>query len=61
MATTADLAAKLLHDAAGFFRSVGEQNPQLQQQMNDNAQVYDQVAEMLAQDPTAELPLQEEQ
>lgn len=61
MATTAELAAKLLHDAAGFFRNVGEQNPQLQQQMDDNAQVYDQVAEMVARDPTGELPTQEEQ
>ena len=60
LATTADLAAKLLHDAAGFFRNVGEQNPQLQQQMNDNAQVYDQVAEMVARDPTAEIPLGDE-
>ena len=33
MATNAQLAAKLLRDASGFFRNVGEQNPPLQQQM----------------------------
>lgn len=60
MATNAHLAAKLLRDASGFFRNVGEQNPPLQQQMEDNAQVYDQVAELVESDPNGELPAQEE-
>lgn len=60
MATNAQLAAKLLRDASGFFRNVGEQNPQLQQQMDDNAQVYEQVAELVEGDPTGELPAQED-
>lgn len=60
MGTTAELAAKLLQDAAGFFRTVGEQNPQLQQQMNDNAQVYEQVASLVARDPSGDLPTQEQ-
>jgi len=59
MATNAQLAAKLLRDAGGFFRNVGEQNPQLQQQMDDNAQVYEQVAELVENDPNGELPAQE--
>ena len=58
MATNAQLAAKLLRDASGFFRNVGEQNPPIAQQMNDNAQVYDQVAAMVEVDPTGELPEQ---
>ncbi|MEC9066785.1 hypothetical protein GRI72_10480 [Altererythrobacter marinus] len=60
MATNAHLAAKLLRDASGFFRNVGEQNPPLQQQMEDNAQVYDQVAELVESDPNGELPTQDE-
>lgn len=59
MATNAELAAKLLRDASGFFRNVGEQNPDLKDQMNDNAQVYEQVADMVEQDPGAELPVQD--
>ena len=56
MATNAELAAKLLRDASGFFRNVGEQNPPIKEQMEDNAQVYDQVASMVETDPTGELP-----
>lgn len=61
MATHADLASKLLRDAAAFFRNVGEQNEPLKEQMNDNADVYEQVAELLDQDPTAELDLEAEE
>lgn len=57
MATHADLAAKLLKDAAIFFRSVGEQNSGLKEQMDDNADVYDQVAELLLADPHGEIDL----
>ena len=60
MPTNAQLAAKLLRDASSFFRNVGEQNPPIAEQMNDNAQVYDQVAEMVEADPTGELPEQDE-
>lgn len=61
MATTtyADLAVKLLRDASGFFRNVGEQNEPLKEQMNDNADVYEQVADLLEQDPTGTLELEE--
>ena len=54
----AELAARLLGDAASFFRNVGEQNPALAQQMKTNADVYDQVASLLRADPleTLELP-----
>jgi len=55
MATHADLAAKLLKDAATFFRSIGDQNPEMKEQMDDNADVYEQVADLLINDPTGEL------
>lgn len=51
MANHAQLAAKLLRDAATFFRNVGEQNAPLKEQMEDNASVYDQVADLLERDP----------
>lgn len=56
MPTNAQLAAKLLRDASSFFRDVGEQNPPVAEQMNTNAQVYAQVAEMVESDPNGELP-----
>jgi hypothetical protein len=56
MPTNAQLAAKLLRDASGFFRQVGEQNPPVAEQMNQNAEAYEQVAAMVENDPTGELP-----
>ena len=37
MATNAEIAAKLLRDAATFFRHVGEQNDPIKDQMDSNA------------------------
>lgn len=59
MATYAQLGAKLLRDAATFFRNVGAQNAPLKQQMDDNATVYEQVAELLERNPTGELDIGE--
>ena len=55
MSTYAQLGAKLLRDAAIFFRNVGAQNEPLKEQMNDNASVYDQVADLLEKDPLAKI------
>lgn len=55
-----ELAIKLLRDAAGFFRNVGEQNCSLKSDMFDNADVYDQVADLLEQDPAGQVELEEE-
>ncbi len=57
MATHAHLAAKLLRDAATFFRNVGAQNPPLKEQMDDNASVYDQVADLVENDPMGDLDI----
>ncbi|MBO9711927.1 hypothetical protein [Sphingomonas sp.] len=51
MTSNVELAARLLHDAATFFRNVAEQNPALGEQMRDNAKVYDHVAELVERDP----------
>jgi hypothetical protein len=57
MATYAQLGAKLLRDAAIFFRNVGTQNTPLKEQMDDNASVYEQVADLLERDPNGTLDL----
>ncbi|WP_343520943.1 hypothetical protein [Sphingomonas sp.] len=57
MPTHAQLAAKLLRDAATFFRNVGAQNPELADDMNENAAVYEQVADLTETNPLGELPL----
>jgi hypothetical protein len=56
MPTHAQLAAQLLRDAATFFQSLGEQNPPLKDQMDENATVFQQVADLVEADPTGELP-----
>ncbi len=48
----AQLAAKLLKDAAAFFKTIGTQNPPLKIQMDENAAVFEQVAELVEKNPT---------
>lgn len=55
-----ELAVALLRDAAGFFRNVGEQNRSLKREMFDNADVYDRVADLLDEDPTGLIELEED-
>ena len=55
MPTHATLAARLLRDAAQFFKTVGEQNEPLKEQMAENANVFEQVADLVEQDPNGEL------
>lgn len=55
-----ELAIRLLRDAAGFFRNVGEQNRSLKGEMFDNADVYEQVADLLEQDPAGLVELEED-
>lgn len=52
MPSHAQLAAKLLRDAATFFRTIAEQNPPLKEQMGENASVFEQVADLVENDPT---------
>ncbi len=50
-AAYSELAGKLLQDAAGFFRSLAEQNEPLKEQMMENANIYEQIGDLVAQDP----------
>ena len=51
MPTHAELASKLLIDAAGFFRTLGDQNEELKAQMEENAGVFEQLGALLSQEP----------
>ncbi len=55
MPTHAELASKLLVDAADFFLTLGEQNPPLKDQMVENATVFKQMGGLLTQDPQGAL------
>lgn len=55
MPTHNQLAAQLLRDAAMFFRTIGEQNAPMKDQMNENASVFDEVAMLVENDPLGEI------
>lgn len=55
MPTHAELATKLLVDAANFFVTLGEQNPPLKEQMDENASVFEQMGALLSQEPEGAL------
>ncbi|MCB1318596.1 MAG: hypothetical protein KDK27_21675, partial [Leptospiraceae bacterium] len=46
-----EAAARLLRGAAHFFRTVGEQDESYAEQMNDNADVYEQMAQLVETNP----------
>lgn len=52
MPSHAELAAKLLRDAAAFFETIAQQNPPLKEQMDENADVFKQVADLVEKNPT---------
>ena len=55
MPTHAELASKLLVDAAEFFITLGEQNEPLKDQMEENASVFRQMGALLNQEPAGAL------
>lgn len=59
MSTNAEIAAKLLRDAAEFFRHVGEQNDPIKPQMDHNARAFEVVADLVEERPTAEFEAEE--
>jgi ABC-type transporter Mla subunit MlaD len=48
---TAHLAGRLLKDAATFFKTLAEQNEPIREQMAENANVYDQLGDLVMADP----------
>ncbi len=59
MATIADVSADMLRAAANFFRAVGQENEALTEQMTQNAKAYEEVADLLQQDPAMEVNVPE--
>lgn len=62
MPTHAEIAAKLLRDAAVFFRTMAEhnENEDFQSQMQENADVFEKVATLVESDPSGQLEGQEQ-
>ncbi len=60
MATYAQVSARMLRDAATFFRNVAAQNEALREQLDDNATVYETMADLLEKDPFGEIDLGDE-
>ncbi len=56
MPTHAQIAAQLLRDAAMMMRTIGEQNAALKAQIDDNAALFEQVADLVEKDPTGSIP-----
>ena len=54
MPNHAEVAAKLLRDAAKFFQAVGEQNPEIAEEMKINAKTFNSVAGLVETDPQGE-------
>jgi hypothetical protein len=57
MTTHAQMAAKLLSESAKFYRAVGQDNPQLKDNMESMASACETIAGLVEQDPTGELSL----
>ncbi len=51
----AELTGRLLKDAAGFFRTLADQNDPIKEQMDENANVYEQIGDLVIQDPLGHL------
>jgi hypothetical protein len=51
MPTHAELAGRLLKDAADFFRKLGAQNALLKKKMDENAALFDQMSGLILKTP----------
>ena len=49
--SNADLAAKVLRDVAAHYRAMAEENPEVQERLLQNAEVCEDVARMVEEDP----------
>jgi hypothetical protein len=50
----ADLAAKVLRDVAAHYRAMAEENPEVQSRLLQNAEVCEDVARLVEDDPLGE-------
>jgi hypothetical protein len=56
MSTYAEISARLLRDASQFFVTVGSQNADMTDQMNENAAVFNHVADLIENEPLGVSP-----
>jgi argininosuccinate lyase len=49
--THAEMSARLLQEAAGFLRTLAEQNSSLQETMMENANIYDGMSDLIRDNP----------
>ncbi|MBF0373031.1 MAG: hypothetical protein HQL38_00600 [Alphaproteobacteria bacterium] len=54
--TYADIAAQALREAAQFYRMVGEQNPEVNENLSRAATAFEAIADQLDIDPEAAIP-----
>jgi hypothetical protein len=55
MTTHAELAARLLREAAGIFRTMTWPDAEVTERVETFSRLYDRVADLLEVDPTAEI------
>lgn len=55
METNAHVAARLLREAAEFYRTLGQSSPEMKDRMEEFGHLYEQVAGLLDTDPTGAL------
>jgi hypothetical protein len=58
--THAELAARLLRDAATLFRTVGGRDTDASERVDRFATLYDRVAELVERDPVGEVAASDE-
>lgn len=54
--THGEMAGRLLEDAALFFISIGQENPPIQEQMEQNATIFKHLAQEVRANPSAPVP-----
>lgn len=54
--TYADIAAQALREAARFYRLVGEQNPEVSENLTRAASAFEAIADQLDIDPEGAIP-----
>jgi hypothetical protein len=59
--THAELAARLLREAATMFRAFGAPHAELNQRLGESAAIYEQVADLVEQNPNGEVDHQPDQ
>lgn len=55
MPTHAELAGKLLKEAAEFFKTIAKQNPSIGKEMGEQAATFEQMSHLITKDPQGKI------